>query len=382
MKENYIEGYVKTSLPFIQNNEINNSVINYRKLYTYKTKMQFQKSIIRIGYKNVLLAVSLLVQFYTNHPDSLIHVIIKNKKFALRICNEEDLTITELLEKSNKNLLELDNDLNGFESEICILLEGDYSKWKNSEEYAIFIDFTNIEFGDIFISYLGHCIKSAYIKWFAKNFEQILESILKSRLDFKMKDLKIISDEEMKFIQQCNNTDAEYDSEHTIYSLFEQTVCNYPSQTAIIYKNEKVTYKELYNKVSNFADVLSDKYKVSKEPIGIYMTRGIGMIISMLSVLKCGCCYVPLDPDYPIERLKYMIKESGIRYIIEEKERTTAITSTECECIYLQLEERVGLNEKESNCISSDNAYIIFTSGSTGKPKGVVVKHRNIVSVC
>lgn len=380
MKENYIEGYVKTSLPFIQNNEINNSVINYRKLYTYKTKMQFQKSIISIGYKNVLLAVSLLVQCYTNHPDSLIHVIIKNKKFALRICNEEDLTITKLLEKSNKNLLELDNDLNGFESEICILLEGDYSKWKNSEEYAIFIDFTNIEFGDIFISYFGHCIKSAYIKWFAKNFEQILESILKSELNFKMKDLKIISDEEMEFIQQCNNTDPEYDSEHTIYSLFEQTVCNYPSQTAIIYKNEKVTYKELYDKVSNFADVLSDKYKVSKEPIGIYMTRGIGMIISMLSVLKCGCCYVPLDPDYPIERLKYMIKESGIRYIIEEKERTTAITSTECECIYLQLEERVGLNEKESNCISSDNAYIIFTSGSTGKPKGVVVKHRNIVN--
>ena len=88
MKENYIEGYVKTSLPFIQNNEINNSVINYRKLYTYKTKMQFQKSIIRIGYKNVLLAVSLLVQFYTNHPDSLIHVIIKNKKLAVIICNE------------------------------------------------------------------------------------------------------------------------------------------------------------------------------------------------------------------------------------------------------------------------------------------------------
>ena len=104
------------------------------------------------------------------------------------------------------------------------------------------------------------------------------------------------------------------------------------------------------------------------------------MLIGILSVLKAGCAYVPINPDDPIERIKYFIDDCQTPLLITQKKYKSKIRAISCIKLYI---DEIDLNHEyniKKNIVPSNLAYVIYTSGSTGKPKGVLVEHKHVVN--
>uniref|UniRef100_UPI00047D5D9F non-ribosomal peptide synthetase n=1 Tax=Clostridium akagii TaxID=91623 RepID=UPI00047D5D9F len=191
---------------------------------------------------------------------------------------------------------------------------------------------------------------------------------------------KIISDEEKrKILYDFNNIDVEYGKDKTIQELFENQVEKTPNNIALVFKDKQMTYKELNEKANSLARVLR-KSGVDKEKIvGILVQKSTKMIIAMLGVLKAGGAYLPIDPDYPIDRIEYMLQDSGASVLLTQGKKYE-IKGYNGETIDLQSSNLFEEN-KENLPIASkatNLAYIIYTSGTTGKPKGVMISHLGV----
>lgn len=169
----------------------------------------------------------------------------------------------------------------------------------------------------------------------------------------------------------------------TIITQFESVVCNYGNKIAIKDNESSITYENLQKSVDFLADCLYRKN--GSQYVYLLFPHAISMVIGMLSVLKSGKAYIPLDPKQPIERLSYIFQDSD-GYIL--------LTSSKCISIANMLKE---LNEniliiniddiqvnssdylKQNKDNSNGIAYILYTSGSTGKPKGVVQNNENVL---
>ena len=113
--------------------------------------------------------------------------------------------------------------------------------------------------------------------------------------------------------------------------------------------------------------------------VGIMVNRSLEMIISILAVLKSGACYIPIDPEYPQDRIEYMLNNSNAKLLLTFKRLKNKVTFDNK--LFVELDNEL-YNSNKDNLINinepDDLAYIIYTSGSTGKPKGVMLKHSNI----
>jgi amino acid adenylation domain-containing protein len=176
--------------------------------------------------------------------------------------------------------------------------------------------------------------------------------------------------EKQQLLVGFNDTEASYPEEKTLVDLFEEQAAATPENVAVVFEGISLTYRALNERSNRLANYLSHHYAVQPDDlVGIQLQRSELMIVSMLAVLKSGGAYVPIDPEYPQDRIDYMIADSQCKAVIDENE-------------LLKFE-----NEKEQH---SDNnpvvvnkpgniAYVIYTSGTTGKPKGSLVEHRNVV---
>lgn len=168
--------------------------------------------------------------------------------------------------------------------------------------------------------------------------------------------------------------------------LIEKQAQQQPDATALIFDDQKLTYAELNGRANQLAHYLIDMGVKSETKLGIALQRSVDMIVALLAVLKAGAAYVPLDPEYPQERLSYMMMDSGIHYLLTHADiEERFLTATHVEVIVIDQLDLTRSNQS-LECLSNpqlsihhDNmAYIIYTSGSTGKPKGVVVSHGGI----
>lgn len=170
----------------------------------------------------------------------------------------------------------------------------------------------------------------------------------------------------------------------TLFQLFEEQVDKYPENTAIINENISITYSELDKKVNSFAAYLIQSEISSGKFVGIYLERSELPIIAILAVLKSGAAYVPLDPSYPQERIKYIIDETDISLVISQDKLIREIGAENINCPHVIIEnfdyKSYSNNRPQVSTIPSDLCYILFTSGSTGRPKGIMTEHRNVTS--
>jgi amino acid adenylation domain-containing protein len=167
-----------------------------------------------------------------------------------------------------------------------------------------------------------------------------------------------------------------------LHELFEAQVERTPDAIAVIFENQKLTYRELNTKANQLANYLQ-KLEVGPEVIvGICLERSLEMVVGLLGILKAGGAYVPLDPAYPQERLAYILEDTQTPLILTTKPLVKNLATHQAQAICLDSDWEIiaqNSSEKPVTQVTADNlSYIIYTSGSTGQPKGVMITHRGI----
>ena len=196
-----------------------------------------------------------------------------------------------------------------------------------------------------------------------------------------LKDVSLIdSVEEKKLLDEFNATANYYDEDATIQQLFEQTAFKYPNNIAISCGDMQYTYGDLNHRANYVAHVLMKQGIKKGDFVAIVGERSAEMIIGLLGVLKAGAAYIPIDCDYPIERIEYMINDSKPKLILTA---SNFVYNGSCQVISLQtdLPYDVIYENMESQSEAHDLAYCIYTSGTTGVPKGVLIEHYGVANL-
>ena len=147
----------------------------------------------------------------------------------------------------------------------------------------------------------------------------IIEQII--QIDkINIENINIIPPEEKKLLlRDFNNTYLQYPKEKTITYLFEQKAKEIPDKIALIFGNSKLTYKQLNDKANQLANFLKKEKQIKNNSfIGLMVNRSLEMFIGILAIIKAGCAYIPIDPEYPKERIIYMIEDSNCNILLTD----------------------------------------------------------------
>ncbi|MGD2089373.1 MAG: amino acid adenylation domain-containing protein, partial [Candidatus Aminicenantes bacterium] len=191
--------------------------------------------------------------------------------------------------------------------------------------------------------------------------------------------------EKNQLVYEFNHTAAQYPQDKTIHELFQEQVTRTPHHTALVFEKTQVTYGQLNSRANQLAGMLRKKARHSSAIMGLLVKRSPGMVMGLLAILKAGRAYLPLDPLYPRERIRYMLEESNTQLVLTGEDITGKFENSTLEYQPLDIfDETLYINEDEANpghmVSSSDPAYVIYTSGSTGHPKGVIIEHGNVTN--
>ena len=171
--------------------------------------------------------------------------------------------------------------------------------------------------------------------------------------------------------------------EQSIPERFEKAVRKFPNRIAIKTKDRGFNYDELNKSANRMAHEILNECGKSNPPIAILMEHGADVLTAILAVLKAGKIYVPLDPTYPMERLRYMLRDAQVELVLVQERTLTLAREIGGQEFRIANANELGNGSAEGNldlALSPDTlAYIIYTSGSTGQPKGVVDNHRNVL---
>ena len=213
----------------------------------------------------------------------------------------------------------------------------------------------------------------------------LLESIASSP-DGQVARLTMLSDvEEQTLLVDFNATAAAYSKDKNIVTLFEEQAAKTPEATAVICEKEQLTYKDLNERSNQLAYYLQKKGIKAETLVPICVERSLAMVTGILGILKAGGAYVPIDPEYPADRISYMLEDTGAKIVLSSKTSREKLAGTaQAQVIELDGDWEQIRKEKSSNPQTDINqdqlAYVIYTSGSTGKPKGVMIEHQNACS--
>ncbi|NIM15654.1 MAG: amino acid adenylation domain-containing protein, partial [Candidatus Aminicenantes bacterium] len=271
------------------------------------------------------------------------------------------------------------------------------------------LQLTAAAMGDDFIfdiEYSTSLFKPETIERFIGYFKNTVSSLVENP-GISTADIEILSPEEKELIlYDFNDTAVEYPADKMIHQLFEEqaeksgdgvavvcleqgvappTIKGVGAQGAVpLNGNVHLTYKELNEKSNQLARLLRKKGVQANTIAALMVERSLEMIVGLYAILKAGAAYLPVEPDYPEERIRYMLEDSGTRFLLT-REKFIRDISFDIDAEILNLEDESLYQEETGNLerISTpeDLFYMIYTSGSTGKPKGVRVKIQGFVNL-
>lgn len=194
--------------------------------------------------------------------------------------------------------------------------------------------------------------------------------------------------ERRQILELFNATTSDYPREKLVHELFEEQVDRTPDAVAVEFQEQRLTYAELNKGANRLARYLLNQGVGPDHVVGICVERGLEMVMGLLGILKSGGAFLPLDPNYPIERLRHMLEDAVPRIVLTQEELWGLLPATDAEVISLHamLRETAGRVEENVSAgdlgLSAQNlVYIIYTSGSTGQPKGTAMSHRSMVNL-
>lgn len=252
--------------------------------------------------------------------------------------------------------------------------------------YDIEIDFTEVAGGiDFIIRYNEDVYEHKIIESFITHYKTLLNELLNDP-DKSISNAKYLLDKEKEILlDEFNDTKVLYPKDKTFVGLFLEQTQRTPDAIAIIFENETITYRELDERSNRLAHHLIEKGVAKEDLVSICIEKNTEMIIGILAVLKSGGAYVPIDPNYPKERIDYILEDTNSNIILSSSNLKNVIEEyTSIDVIYLDQEldivSKSTLGSPKIDLLSNNLAYVIYTSGSTGKPKGVKIEHKALMN--
>ncbi|MFN6483748.1 MULTISPECIES: amino acid adenylation domain-containing protein [unclassified Nostoc] len=214
------------------------------------------------------------------------------------------------------------------------------------------------------------------------HFQILLESIVfnpKQRLS----DLGLLTERErQQLLIDWNQTKKSYLDNKCFHQLFEARAKQTPDAIALVFGNQKLSYKELNIRSNQLAHYIKKIGVKTETIVGICVERSLEMIIALLGILKAGGAYLPLDPSYPQERLNFMLEDAQVSVLLTQEKLLPNFTRFSNKIISIDKDWAAITQHSRKNpnsCVTLENlAYVIYTSGSTGQPKGVLIEHRGL----
>ncbi|AVH66611.1 non-ribosomal peptide synthetase [Nostoc sp. 'Peltigera membranacea cyanobiont' N6] len=233
--------------------------------------------------------------------------------------------------------------------------------------------------------YATDLFEKSTIERMAEQFEILLKGIVDKPQQL-IKTLPLMTAAELVQLQRWNRTETNYPHDKTLVDLFEAQVAKNPNNLALVFESQSLTYQQLNQKANQLAHYLIQNYQIQPDTlIGICVERSFEMIIGVLGILKAGAAYVPIDPNYPQERIGFMLQDCGTSVLLTQSFLKDKLPLTELKHQVICLDGDTfssALIDNPNLQILPDNlAYIIYTSGSTGRPKGVMIEHQAIVNL-
>ncbi|RLS91040.1 MAG: amino acid adenylation domain-containing protein [Planctomycetota bacterium] len=232
------------------------------------------------------------------------------------------------------------------------------------------------------IEFDSSLLDPALVKGFLRSFESLVTSASASATA-SLVDVPYLSDAERALITSMATGPALPTCASTIVERFASIVKEHPQRIALECAEKSWTYTELDAVTDRLASALLTRHHpAAQTPIGLSVTKSGELIQGALAILKAGCAYVPLDPHYPADRLRYLIEDSGARLIIADASSAEIIRATGASDVTFVDPFDASLAQEPVVAFprvrGSDLAYVIYTSGSTGKPKGVLIEHQTL----
>jgi amino acid adenylation domain-containing protein len=224
----------------------------------------------------------------------------------------------------------------------------------------------------------------ATIERMLRHYRNLLEGIV-ARPAARISELPLLdSTEREQLLVEWNETREDFSAPLCLHELFEAQAARTPDATALIFDDERLSYRELNLKANRLARQLRAVGVCAEVRVGVCVERSPEMIVALLGILKAGGAYVPLDPEYPRERLAFIAGDSNLAALVTQRRVQEKLPELEAQAVVLI--EDVDMDGSDASAtenlasgVVADNvAYMIYTSGSTGRPKGVVVSHRAI----
>jgi len=233
------------------------------------------------------------------------------------------------------------------------------------------------------IVYNTDVFDAATIATFRQHFQTLLEGIV-ANPDTLLSALPLLAfQEQQRLLQQWGKHQPHLPYPIGIHQQFELQVQQRPHAIALQFNNQSFTYEQLNQGSNQLARYLQKLGIAAEMPVGICLERGIEAIAAILAVLKAGGVYVPLDPSYPSERLRFMVEDAGVTVVLTQAAGAESLQTEGTKIICLEQSWSAIAQESDENllmpCTASQLAYILYTSGSTGTPKGVMVPHCAVI---
>lgn len=233
--------------------------------------------------------------------------------------------------------------------------------YDTDDQYTVQVEYDTANFGQAFMQTFADCIAHA-------------ASLLAQQPTKQLAQVSIVTPAQAAHMQTWRKP-LTANTANALFTLFEQQAQATPDALALFTSNKQLTFAELNESANRMAHSLLAMQVQVEDRIAFMLPRDHRILVAMLGIMKAGCAYIPVDPDYPDERIAHVLSDSGAQYILTDGSRDVAHS--------LPIDQ-LCMHENSHNpqvAVSPENlCYIIYTSGSTGKPKGVMLSHGNIIN--
>ncbi|MBV9790335.1 MAG: amino acid adenylation domain-containing protein, partial [Chloroflexi bacterium] len=232
--------------------------------------------------------------------------------------------------------------------------------------------------------YSSDLFDAATIERMSGHFQTLVAASM-ADVDQPLAALPLLTSAEQEQLRAWNTTGVEYPLDLMVPQLFEAQVSRTPKTTAFVFGQERLSYAELNQRVNQLARHLRELGVAADTLVGICVDRSVEMVVAMLGVLKAGGAYVPFDPEYPQDRLRFMLDDSQVGVVLTQERLISLLPEHNATLVRLDADwptiAQHGADNLEPVAAPGDLAYLIYTSGTTGKPKAAMVAHRNLANV-